>query len=242
MTKNKVVMVTGGSLRIGKQICLDLADNGYDIIIHYRNSKKEAQSLKDTILSKGVRCETIRCDLSNYKQVNNLMAKAQKIFGSLYALINNASVFENDYASSFTKKQWEKHMSTNLYAPLKLSQDFYHLASKKIENHIINILDQSVQNPDINFFSYSISKLGLHGATKILAKEFSPRTRVNSVAPGPTLKNIHQSDKHFNLKKKKTLLRIGSPPVEISGTVKFILQSKSLTGQLIIVDGGEHLS
>ena len=242
MKKNKVVLVTGGSLRVGKQICIDLAKDGYDIIIHYLKSKKEAVSLKKEIKNFGVRCEIIQCDLSNDKQVGTLIRKAVKFYGSLYGLVNNASVFENDFASTFNKKQWDKHITTNLFAPLKLSQDFYNTVNKKTKSHIVNILDQSVQNPDISFFSYSISKLGLYGATRILAKEFSPHTRVNSVAPGPTLKNIHQSDKHFNAQKKKTILKIGSPPEEISSTVKFILQSKSMTGQVIIVDGGEHLS
>ena len=241
MTENKVVLVTGGSLRVGRQICIDLAKDGYDVIIHYRKSKNQALNLKKEIIDMGVRCKTIQCDLSSSIQVGTLIKKSFKFFGSLYGLVNNASVFENDFAKSFNKKQWDKHISTNLFAPLKLSQDFYNI-NKKSNSHIINILDQSVQNPDTNFFSYSISKLGLHGATKILAKEFSPNVKVNSVAPGPTLKNVHQSEKHFKAKKRKTILKIGSPPEEISSTIKFILQSRSMTGQIIIVDGGEHLS
>ena len=242
MNIKKNILVTGGSVRLGGNICLDLANEGYNIIIHYNKSKKDALKLKKRILNIGVSCEIIHCNFLNKKEVGQLIKKSVKIFGSLYALINNASLFENDRVVNFKEKQWEKHLAINLYAPLKLSQDFFNNLPKNNEAHIINILDQNVINPDKNFFSYSISKYGLHGSTKILAKEFAPYILVNSVGPGPTLKNMHQSEKHFKNKKNSTLLKNGSPPVEISNTVKFILKSKSMTGQLIIVDGGEHIS
>ena len=242
MKNKKTILVTGGSVRLGRRICLDLASDGYNIIIHYNKSKKNAINLKKEILDNGNDCEIIKCDFNHKKQVGQLIRKSSKIFGSMYALVNNASIFENDKISNFNDKGWEKHMAINLYAPLKLSQDFYKYLSKGNKAHIINILDQNIVNPDTNFFSYSIAKYGLHGSTPILAKEFAPNISVNSIGPGPTLKNIHQSEKHFKNKKNNTLLKKGSPPEEISNTVKFILKSKSMTGQLIIVDGGEHIS
>ena len=133
-------------------------------------------------------------------------------------------------------------MNINLYAPLLLSKEFKKQLPKKSSGHIINILDQNVINPDTSFFSYSISKSALLSATIIMAKSFAPNIRVNAIGPGPTLKNIHQSKKHFDKSLKKTLLKIGSPPEEIAKTVKFLLESKSITGQFIAVDGGEHLS
>ena len=242
MKNNKTVLVTGGSMRLGRQICLDLAASGYNIIVHYNQSKKQALILKQKIIDLGVKCEIVTCDFSNKKDVGNLIKKSIKLLGPLFALVNNASIFENDNAKNFINKKWEKHLTINLYAPLKLSQDFFKCLKLSKKGHIVNILDQSVVNPDKNFFSYSISKAGLHSATKILAKEFAPNIKVNSIAPGPTLRNIHQSEKHFKNKIKKTILKVGSPPKEISSAIKFILDSKSMTGQLIIVDGGEHIS
>ena len=241
MKNTKTVLVTGGSMRLGRQICLDLAASGYNIIVHYNRSKKQALELKEKIIDLGGECEIIACNFSNKKEVSTLIKRSIKLLGPLFALVNNASIFENDNAKNFVNKQWEKHIAINLYAPLKLSQDFFKCLKLGKKGHIVNILDQNVVNPDTNFFSYSISKAGLHGATKILAKEFAPNIKVNSIAPGPTLRNVHQSEKHFKHKIKKTILKVGSPPKEISSTIKFILESKSMTGQLIIVDGGEHI-
>ena len=133
-------------------------------------------------------------------------------------------------------------MNINLYAPLLLSKEFKKHLPDNSNGHIINILDQNVVNADTSFLSYSIAKAALYAATPIFAKSFDPNIRVNSIGPGPTLKNIHQSKKHFDKSLKSTILKIGSPPEEIAKTVKFLLESKSITGQFIAVDGGEHLS
>ena len=242
MTKKNNILITGGSVRIGKEIALAISNSSNNIIIHYHQSFNQASALKKSVEKLGSQCAVIKCDLSKMRSTEGLIKRAGKFFGPINCLINNASVFENDNINNFTVDSWNKHMNVNLYAPLKFSRDLKKLLHTKSKGHIINILDQNVLKPDVSFLSYSLSKAALYSATKILAKTFAPNIRVNAIGPGPTIKNVHQSSKHFEKSIKKTLLKIGSPPKEIARTVKFILESNSITGQFIVVDGGEHLS
>ena len=242
MSKKNNILITGGSVRIGKEIALAISNSSNNIIIHYHQSFNQASALKKSVEKLGSQCAVIKCDLSKKRSTEGLIKRAGKFFGPINFLINNASVFENDNINNFTVDSWNKHMNVNLYAPLKFSRDLKKLLPTKSKGHIINILDQNVLKPDISFLSYSLSKAALYSATKILAKSFAPNIRVNAIGPGPTIKNIHQSSKHFEKSIKKTLLKIGSPPKEIARTVKFLLESNSITGQFIVVDGGEHLS
>ncbi len=238
----KTILITGGSQRIGRSIALYLKELNYNFIIHYNKSDKSAKELRNIINHSGSSCKIIKADLSRVSDVKKIIKKSKKLFGPIHAIINNASLFLNDDIENLNDKLWYDHMNINLYAPLLLSKEFKKQLPKKSSGHIINILDQNVINPDTSFFSYSISKSALLSATIIMAKSFAPNIRVNAIGPGPTLKNIHQSKKHFDKSLKKTLLKIGSPPEEIAKTVKFLLESKSITGQFIAVDGGEHLS
>ena len=238
----KTILITGGSQRIGRSIALFLKDSNYNFIIHYNKSSKAARELKNIINGHGRDCEIVKTDLSKISDVKNIIKRSKKFFGPIYAIVNNASLFINDNIENLNDKLWYDHMNINLYAPLIISKEFNKQLPKKSLGHIINILDQNVVNPDTSFFSYSISKSALLSATTIMAKSFAPNIRVNAIGPGPTLKNIHQSKKHFDQSIKNTLLKIGSPPEEIAKTVKFLLESKSITGQFIAVDGGEHLS
>ncbi len=238
----KTILITGGSQRIGRSIALFLKDSHYNFIIHYNKSSKAARELKNIINCNGRDCEIVKTDLSKISDVKNIIKRSKKIFGPIHAIVNNASLFINDNIENLNDKLWYDHMNINLYAPLIISKEFNKQLPKKSLGHIINILDQNVVNPDTSFFSYSISKSALLSATTIMAKSFAPNIRVNAIGPGPTLKNIHQSKKHFDKSIKNTLLKIGSPPEEIAKTVKFLLESKSITGQFIVVDGGEHLS
>ena len=242
MSKKNNILITGGSVRIGKEIALAISNSSNNIIIHYHQSFNQASALKKSVEKLGSQCAVIKCDLSKKRSTEGLIKRAGKFFGPINFLINNASVFENDNINNFTVDSWNKHMNVNLYAPLKFSRDLKKLLPTKSKGHIINILDQNVLKPDISFLSYSLSKAALYSATKVLAKSFAPNIRVNAIGPGPTIKNVHQSSKHFEKSIKKTLLKIGSPPKEIARTVKFLLESNSITGQFIVVDGGEHLS
>ena len=238
----KTILITGGSQRIGRSIALFLKDSNYNFIIHYNKSSKAARELKNIINGHGRDCEIVKTDLSKISEVKNIIKRSKEFFGPIHAIVNNASLFINDNIENLNDKLWYDHMNINLYAPLIISKEFNKQLPKKSLGHIINILDQNVVNPDTSFFSYSISKSALLSATTIMAKSFAPNIRVNAIGPGPTLKNIHQSKKHFDQSIKNTLLKIGSPPEEIARTVKFLLESKSITGQFIAVDGGEHLS
>ena len=238
----KTILITGGSQRIGRSIALFLKDSHYNFIIHYNKSSKAARELKNIINGHGRDCEIVKTDLSKISEVKNIIKRSKEFFGPIHAIVNNASLFINDNIENLNDKLWYDHMNINLYAPLIISKEFNKQLPKKSLGHIINILDQNVVNPDTSFFSYSISKSALLSATTIMAKSFAPNIRVNAIGPGPTLKNIHQSKKHFDQSIKNTLLKIGSPPEEIAKTVKFLLESKSITGQFIAVDGGEHLS
>ena len=238
----KTILITGGSQRIGRSIALFLKDSNYNFIIHYNKSSKAARELKNIINGHGRDCEIVKTDLSKISDVKDIIKRSKKFFGPIHASVNNASLFINDNIENLNDKLWYDHMNINLYAPLIISKEFNKQLPKKSLGHIINILDQNVVNPDTSFFSYSISKSALLSATTIMAKSFAPNIRVNAIGPGPTLKNIHQSKKHFDKSIKNTLLKIGSPPEEIAKTVKFLLESKSITGQFIAVDGGEHLS
>jgi len=242
VSKKNNILITGGSVRIGKEIALAISNSSNNIIIHYHQSFNQASALKKSVEKLGSQCAVIKCDLSKKRSTEGLIKRAGKFFGPINCLINNASVFENDNINNFTVDSWNKHMNVNLYAPLKFSRDLKKLLPSKSKGHIINILDQNVLKPDVSFLSYSLSKAALYSATKILAKTFAPNIRVNAIGPGPTIKNVHQSSKHFEKSIKKTLLKIGSPPKEIARTVKFLLESNSITGQFIVVDGGEHLS
>ena len=242
MSKKNNILITGGSVRIGKEIALAISNSSNNIIIHYHQSFNQASALKKSLEKLGSQCAVIKCDLSKKRSTEGLIKRAGKFFGPINFLINNASVFENDNINNFTVDSWNKHMNVNLYAPLKFSRDLKKLLPTKSKGHIINILDQNVLKPDISFLSYSLSKAALYSATKVLAKSFAPNIRVNAIGPGPTIKNVHQSSKNFEKSIKKTLLKVGSPPKEIARTVKFLLESNSITGQFIVVDGGEHLS
>lgn len=242
VSKKNNILITGGSVRIGKEIALAISNSSNNIIIHYHQSFNQASALKKSLEKLGSQCAVIKCDLSKKRSTEGLIKRAGKFFGPINFLINNASVFENDNINNFTVDSWNKHMNVNLYAPLKFSRDLKKLLPTKSKGHIINILDQNVLKPDISFLSYSLSKAALYSATKVLAKSFAPNIRVNAIGPGPTIKNVHQSSKNFEKSIKKTLLKVGSPPKEIARTVKFLLESNSITGQFIVVDGGEHLS
>jgi NAD(P)-dependent dehydrogenase (short-subunit alcohol dehydrogenase family) len=240
--KKKSILITGSAKRIGRIIALYLAKNGYEIIIHANNSIAEANSLANEIKQNSGLAQIIIGDLSDNDFVAKLISQAQNIaLNPLFALINNASIFENDSARDFNDAQLQEQMNINLFVPLKLARDFYNILNGQT-GHIINILDQRVLKPNPYFFTYNLSKMGLASATKTMAQEFAPNIRVNAIAPGPSIKNIRQSTQDFEKQCQATILGTGSPPQEIAKSVLFILEANSITGQIIAVDGGQHLT
>ncbi len=237
-------LVTGGGRRIGRAICLALARAGHDVAVHHRGGGAEAQSLAAELRGLGVRVSTLAADLSDEDQARGLIARAAEAVGPLTLLVNNASVFEDDRVGGLSRDLWERHMATNLRAPIVLAETF----AAQIPNasrgraSIINLLDQRVLKPDPRFFSYALSKAGLWWATRTLAQALAPRVRVNGVGPGPTLPSIHQSKADFDAEAEFVLLERAADPEAIADAVLYLARADHVTGQMIAVDSGQHLA
>jgi NAD(P)-dependent dehydrogenase (short-subunit alcohol dehydrogenase family) len=238
----KTALVTGAAKRIGRAIAIALASAGYDIGVHYGQSRDDALKLVSELEALGVRAHAIQGDLNDVSNVPGLIEKAREALGALDVLVNNASVFADDRARSLTIESWQTHMDTNLLAPVLLSQAFAAQADIRPGASIINMIDQRVLKPSPPFFSYSMSKAGLWHATRTLAQALAPNIRVNAVGPGPTLRSIHQSEKDFEREARSTLLQKPTSPEEVAAAVIYLLNAPSVTGQMICVDSGQHLN
>lgn len=236
------VLITGAAKRLGRAIALKLAGAGYDIAIHYRSSKVDAETLAAEVKALGRRAALIEGDLAVEGQVETFVPRASAALGPLSALVNSASVFEDDRVETATHASWDKHISTNLRAPLVLSQAFAKQLPAGMDGAIVNIVDQAVLNPTPQFLSYTVSKAGLWMLTQTLAQGLAPRIRVNAVAPGPSLKADKQSQRNFDAQVRATLLQRPSEPADIAGAVHYLLSARAVTGQMIAVDSGQHLA
>lgn len=235
-------LVTGGAKRVGRAMCLHLAARGYAIGVHYNTSPDEASQLVEEILSQGGKAKALQADLADLDAVGGLVDRAADELGPLSLLINNASLFDLDTIESLDRRSWDLHMEINLAAPLFLSQAFAKALPEDGAGNIINIIDQRVWKLTPNFMSYTVSKTGLWTLTRTLAQALAPRIRVNAIGPGPTLKSTHQSDEDFHRQQLSVPLKRGPTLDEICAAVSFFLESPSVTGQMIAMDGGQHLS
>jgi NAD(P)-dependent dehydrogenase (short-subunit alcohol dehydrogenase family) len=235
------VLVTGAAKRLGRAIALDLASAGWNVALHYNTSQADATSAADALRAQGVKAALLQADLAEEAQNQALVGRAVEAIGPLTALINSASIFENDDWQSATRASWDSHIEVNLRSPLVLSQTFAAQLPDGAAGNIINIIDQRVLKPNPQFLSYSLSKAGLHWLTTTLAQGMAPRIRVNAVGPGPVLRNARQSVEDFDRQRDATLLGHGADPADICAAVRFLLDAPSVTGQMIAVDGGQHL-
>ncbi|MGI9482291.1 MAG: SDR family oxidoreductase [Hyphomicrobiales bacterium] len=234
-------LITGAAKRIGRRIALDLAAEGWDVAVHYHSSEDEALEVVRDAVSCGVKAVAVKGDLADPAVPNRLIAEARAGLGEIGCLINNASLFEPDEVGSITQDSWDSHLNTNLRAPLFLAQAFANQLSETSGGDIINIIDQRVLKLNPKFFSYTASKAALWTVTRTLAQSLAPRIRVNAIGPGPALPNIRMDRDDFELQKNLTLLKRGTSPKEIAEAVLFILSMPALTGQMIVLDGGQHL-
>jgi len=234
-------LVTGAAKRIGQAIALALAKDGWDIAVHYHNSEEAAQETVAAIERLGRRALALRADLAQEAEVATLIPAAIKALGPLSCLVNNASLFEMDHIQSVTRASWDRHMEINLRAPLVLSQAFAAALPSGSQGDIVNMLDQRVWKPTPYFLSYTVSKMGLWTLTRTLALALAPRIRVNAIGPGPTLPSPRQSADQFAAQCAAMPLGHGASPEEIARAVLFILGAPSMTGQMLALDGGEHL-
>lgn len=238
-TKN--ALITGAAKRLGRAIALDLARHGWNVAIHYRRSEKEARATQADAEAAGIKAVLLKADLAREDETAGLVDGAAKELGPLTALVNSASVFENDAWYSADRASWDRHMETNLRAPFVLSQEFARQVPRGESGAIVNIIDQRVLKPTPQFMTYSLSKAGLHWLTITLAQALAPRVRVNAVGPGPTMRNERQSPADFERQREATLLGHGAEPADICSAVRYLLEAPAVTGQMIAVDGGQHL-
>ena len=234
-----VALVTGGACRIGAQICRSLANAGHKVIIHYNSSKSEADLLANE-LGKITSVATIQSDLGDQEQVMKLFSKSIDFFGPIDILINNACFFEYDNLESFNMDYFNRSIAINTLSPIILSKDF---ASQVPDEGgiLINILDQKLANPNPDYLSYTISKSAISGIIESLAIGLAPSVRVNGIAPGLTMPSPHASIESFEEVHNTTPLGRGSTAQDIGDAVLFLVSAKSVTGQIIFVDGGERL-
>lgn len=235
-------LVTGGARRIGRAIALTLAAHGWDIAVHYGTSRGDAEALAAEIRGRDRRAAAIAADLTREAEVATLVPRAAEAIGPLALLVNNASAFERDDALTVTRASWDRHLETNLRAPFVLMQEFARQLPAGAEGSVVNILDERVWNLTPYFVSYTVSKAALWTLTQTMALALAPRIRVNGIGPGPTLPSPRQSDEQFRQQVDLLPLRRGITPDEIARAVTFILESPAMTGQMIALDGGQHLN
>lgn len=239
----QVALVTGAAVRIGRAVALALAEMGYAIAVHHRSSDTDAATLESEIKRRGGTCCILKGDLSDADIAMHLVDKASAALNApVTVLINNASVFDDDTADTLTDQSWNLHQDVNLRAPVLLSQAMFKALPGGMSGNIVNFIDQRVLKLNPQFFSYTISKAGLWTATRTLAQAMAPRIRVNAIGPGPTLENIHQKPGEFAAESANVPLGKGPTLQEITRAIKFILETPSLTGQMLTLDGGQHLA
>ncbi|HSG54842.1 MAG TPA: SDR family oxidoreductase [Paracoccaceae bacterium] len=245
-------LVTGAGKRLGRAMALYLASRGYDVAVHYASSEKAAAEVVAEIERMGRRGVAVQADLLVEAQVQGLVARAvEALGGPLTCLVNNASIFEYDSLGSATRESWDRHVESNLRAPFVLTQGFAAQVPAAVadgngepvaQGLVINMIDQRVRKLTPEFMTYTIAKMGLWAFTQTAAQALGGSVRVNAIGPGPTLKGGRQSDEHFAKQRAAGILGRGANPDEICAALGYFLDAQAVTGQLLCVDGGQHLT
>ena len=244
-------LITGAASRLGRAMALYLAGRGFDVAIHYASSAGAAEATATEARALGVTAVTLQADLLDEDQTDALLPAAAKALGGpLTVLINNASIFEYDTIHSATRTSWDRHIGSNLRAPFVLTQAFAAQAAPadlsgreaQATGLIVNMVDQRVLKPTPEFITYSIAKAGLWEMTRMLAQALAPAIRVNAIGPGPTLQGARQTVEDFARQRRATILERGADPGDVVAALRYLLAARAVTGQLICVDGGQHLA
>ena len=246
-----VALVTGAGKRLGRAMALALAGAGYDIAAHYARSRDEAQSLCDEVRAMGREARAFGADLTVEDDMQALVPAVARAFDApLTVLVNNASIFEHDDIHSLSRQSWDRHLESNLRAPVVLTQGFAAQAPAPrtdaqgepvAQAVVINMIDQRVRKLTPEFMSYTLAKMGLWAFTRTAAQALAPKVRVNAIGPGPTLQGARQSAGHFAAQRDSTVLQRGADPGDITRALLYLVEAQAVTGQLICVDGGQHL-
>ena len=242
MSLPKTALVTGAARRIGRASALDLAAHGWAVAVHYSRSAAEADAVVAEIRKAGGTAVALKADLAVETETAALMQRATDALGPVGCLVNNASTFQRDEIESADRASWDAHIETNLRAPLVLIQSMARLLPEGREGVVVNMLDQRVWNLTPHFLSYTVSKAGLWTLTRTLALALAPRIRVNAVGPGPTLPSERQSEAQFRRQYESVPLRKPVSVDEICEAVRFLISAESMTGQMVALDGGQHLA
>ncbi|MBK5946813.1 short chain dehydrogenase [Rhodobacter veldkampii DSM 11550] len=246
----RAALVTGGARRLGREMALYLAGRGHDVAIHYASSDVEAEAVAAEARALGVQAVTVQADLLDEAQTATLVARAAAALGHpLTVLVNNASIFEYDTIHTATRTSWDRHIESNLRAPFVLTQAFAAQAPKAAHHGgepvaralVVNLIDQRVLKLTPEFMTYTLAKMGLWALTRTAAQALAPDIRVNAIGPGPTLQGARQSAEHFARQRAATVLQRGADPEGICAALGYFLDAPAVTGQMLCVDGGQHL-
>ncbi len=244
-------LITGAGKRLGRAMALSLAERGYDVTLHYATSREGAERTAEEARAMGVRAEVLQADLLDEGALAGLVPQATTALGGpLTVLINNASIFEYDTLHSATEESWNRHIGSNLRAPFVLTQAFAAQAPAAGRDEagepvatalVVNMIDQRVLKLTPEFMTYTIAKMGLWAFTRTAAQALAPAIRVNAIGPGPTLQGSRQSAGHFARQRASTVLERGANLADITAALAYFLDAPAVTGQILMVDGGQHL-
>ncbi len=237
-----VALVTGGAHRIGRAIVEDLAAHGWAVAIHAHHSRADAEALAAAIRDAGGRAAAVDGDIADTTMHAATIGAAAKALGPVTLLVNNASMFEKDTFGALDRALFDRQIAVNLAGPVFLAQAFAAALPADAEGNIVNLLDQRVYRPSPAYFSYQLAKSALLTATEVMAQALAPRVRVNGIAPGPVLPSASQSAEGFARKVATTLLKRAPELTEFGRTVRYFVDAKSVTGQVVALDSGEHLA
>jgi len=244
-------LVTGAGKRLGRAMALELARQGQDVAVHFATSQTDAEAVATEIRAMGRQAVALQADLLDERHVTPLVGRAAEALGGpVTTLVNNASIFEHDTLDSATRESWDRHVESNLRAPFVLTQEMARAVpapltgaggEPRAQGLVVNMIDQRVRKLTPHFMSYTIAKMGLWAFTRTAAQALAPCVRVNAIGPGPTLQGHRQSDAHFARQRAATVLRRGADAEDITAALCYLLDAPAVTGQLICVDGGQHL-